>query len=261
MWWVGSGVWGDKGTRGQGDKGTRGAESQCAARHIAIGVGCGRWKRGRLARMEQRDLGSDVGRIREALAENPRAMTVQVARELGVAEAEVIRAMPEGRGTELDAGRWEQIVRALEGLGDVHVIVSNGGVTLEAFGRFGNFSSFGEGERRYFNVQTKSLDLHIRPAAIGAVFAVRKPGHLDGVETLSVQFYHREGFAAFKVFLTFGGRGAAGEKVLQFVAMCERFARRGAGGGPASGEKSGGGAAAAGWGGVAQREGAGGNED
>src|SRR4051812_12535756 len=200
-------------------------------------------------------------RIQEALRANPRKMTVQLAREVGVPEVQVIRAMPADSVTELDVARWEELVRAFEELGEVHVIVANGSVTLEAFGRFGNFSTFGEGERRYFNVQTKSLDLHIRPAAIGAVFAVRKPGHLDGVETLSVQFYHREGFAAFKVFLTFGGRGAAGEKVLQFVAMCERFARRGAGGGPASGEKSGGGAAAAGWGGVAQREGAGGNED
>jgi putative heme utilization carrier protein HutX len=174
--------------------------------------------------MEEREDKADVGRIRAALAANPRAMTVQVARELGVAEVEVIRAMPDGRATELDAGRWEEIVRALEAVGDVHVIVSNGAATLEAFGRFGNFSTFGAGERAYFNVQTKTIDMHVRPAAIGAVFAVRKPGHLDGVETLSVQFYSREGYAAFKVFLTFGGSGPGGEKVGQFEALCERFA-------------------------------------
>ena len=138
-------------------------------------------------------------------------------------EVEVIRAMPETSVTELDVSRWEELLRSFEELGDVHVIVTNGAVTLEAFGRFGNFSSFGEGENRYFNVQTKSLDMHIRPATIGAVFAVEKPGHMDGVNTLSFQFYHRDGFAAFKVFLTFGGAAPRAERIAQFGALRERF--------------------------------------
>jgi hypothetical protein len=61
-------------------------------------------------------------------------------------------------------------------------------VTLEAFGRFGNFSSFGEGESRYFNVKTKSFGMHIRPSTIGSVFAVERPGHMDGINTLPFQF-------------------------------------------------------------------------
>jgi putative heme iron utilization protein len=150
-------------------------------------------------------------------------MTVQLARELGVPEVEVIRVMPEGAVTELDAARWEELVRAFETLGDVHVIVTNGSVTLESFGRFGNFSSFGESDHRYFNVQTKSLDMHIRPATIAAVFAVEKPGHMDGVRTLSFQFYHREGFAAFKVFLTFGGSAPPPERVEQFETIRRLF--------------------------------------
>lgn len=151
-------------------------------------------------------------------------MTVQLARELGVPEVEVIRALPPGTVTELDASRWEELVRALEPLGDVHVIVTNGAVTLESFGRFGNFSSFGEGDHRYFNVQTKSLDMHIRPATIGSAFAVEKPGHMDGVNTLSFQFYHRDGYAAFKVFLTFGGSAPPAHRVEQFRTLRERFA-------------------------------------
>ena len=151
-------------------------------------------------------------------------MTVQLARELGVPEVEVIRALPQGTVTELDAARWEELVRALEPLGDVHVIVTNGAVTLESFGRFGNFSSFGEGDNRYFNVQTRSLDMHIRPAMIGAAFAVEKPGHMDGVNTLSFQFYHRDGYAAFKVFLTFGGSAPPAHRVEQFNSIRARFA-------------------------------------
>ena len=167
--------------------------------------------------------------IRAALGRNPRKMTVQLARELGVPELEVIRAMPDGMAAELDVSRWEELLRALEPLGDVHVIVTNGAVTLESFGRFGNFSTFGSGEGRYFNVQTKSLDLHLRPAALAASFAVEKPGHMDGVNTLSFQFYGHDGASAFKVFLTFGGSEPPAEKRRAFDALRERFRLRGPG--------------------------------
>ena len=141
-------------------------------------------------------------RIRDAFNLNRSKMTMMLARELGVSEVEVIRALPDGLSKELDATRWEELLRALEGAGSVHVIVSNGAVTLESFGEFGNFSTWGD----FFNVQTKSLDMHIRYKELAAVFAVRKPGHMDGVDTLSVQLFDRTGTAAFKVFFTFGGK-------------------------------------------------------
>jgi putative hemin transport protein len=140
-------------------------------------------------------------RIQAAIRENPNQMTMLLARQLGVPEVEVIRAFPDDRAVELDANRWEEVIRALEALGKVHVIVSNGAATLEAKGAFGNFSTTGD----FFNVLTKSLDMHIRWRQLGAVFAVEKPGHLTGKKTLSFQFFDRSGQAAFKVFLGFGG--------------------------------------------------------
>ena len=59
---------------------------------------------------------------------------------------------------ELDSTRWEEIIRSFEEFGNVHVIVSNGATTLEAFGQFGKFSN----TDGFFNVQSKSLDMHIR---------------------------------------------------------------------------------------------------
>ena len=115
---------------------------------------------------------TDITRqVREAIERNPGAMTMQLARDLGVPEAEVIRALPDGRAVELDIGRWEEIIRSFEALGTVHVIVSNGATTLEAVGQFGGFSTWGE----FFNVQTDSLDMHIRWPRLGAAFAVEKP--------------------------------------------------------------------------------------
>ncbi len=160
--------------------------------------------------------------LRDAVAtilrDRPNAMTMQLARQLGVPEADVIRALPDGRAVELDVARWEELIRALAAFGNVHVIVSNGAVTLESTGTFGNFSTWGE----FFNVQTK-LDMHIRWPQLGAAFAVEKPGHLDGVNTISVQFYDAAGVAAFKVFITFGGAPPSPEKQAAFDTLRERF--------------------------------------
>ena len=143
-----------------------------------------------------------LAEVREAVAGSPAAMTMQLARRLGVPEAEVIRAMPDGRGVELDLSRWQEIFAAFEGLGVVTVIVTNGSVTCEVNGEFGGFSTFGE----FFNVQSETLDLHVRHEQLGSAFAVEKPGHLNGNPTLSVQFFDKKGDSALKVFLNFGGR-------------------------------------------------------
>ncbi len=145
---------------------------------------------------------SNAPTITEYFEANPRAMTMVAARELGISEAEVMRGLPSDRVQELSAKRFTEMMDALAGYEKVHVIVSNGATTIESFGRFGGFSTFGP----FFNVQSKSLDMHIRQDEIAAVFAVEKPGHLDGVSTLSIQFYDKLGNSAFKVFLTFGNK-------------------------------------------------------
>jgi putative heme iron utilization protein len=158
--------------------------------------------------------------VEAALREQPAAMTMQLARKLAVPEAEVIRAMP--ASVELDATRWRELFEAFVELGQVHVIVSNGSVTCEVVGEFGGFSTFGE----FLNVQSETLDLHIRFEQLGSVFAVEKPGHLNGNRTLSVQFYDRGGDAALKVFLNFGGRATA-EREQWFRQARERFRKGG----------------------------------
>lgn len=140
-------------------------------------------------------------RVRLALAEEPNAMTMQLAQRFAVPEVEILRALPSGRAVELDSSQWEAIIRDLEPLGKVHVIVTNGAATLETSGVFKDFSIWGG----FFNVQSPSLDMHIRYDNLGPIFALEKPSHMNGVNTLSVQFYDRHGHAAFKVFLNFGG--------------------------------------------------------
>jgi putative hemin transport protein len=158
-------------------------------------------------------------RIRAAIARAPAKMTMQIARELDVPELEVIRRLPDGRAIELDITRWEELIRAFEAFGAVHVLVTNGAATLESVGQFGNFSTWGE----FFNVQTKTLDMHIRWPNLGAAFAVEKPSHMSGINTLSFQFYDKSGHAAFKVFLNFGGTPGP-DLVGRFQQVRDRFA-------------------------------------
>jgi putative hemin transport protein len=158
-------------------------------------------------------------RVQDALAHNPGAMTVQLARDFGVPEMEILRALPPGRAVELDLSRWEALMGYLETIGKVHVIVSNAAATLEVVGEFGHFSTWGD----FFNVQTKSLDMHIRYRQLAAAFAVEKPSHMTGVNTLSVQFYDRDGASAFKVFLSFGAKPPAPEQLAWFNRVREEF--------------------------------------
>src|SRR6186997_1291606 len=132
---------------------------------------------------------AELDRIRSAVEKNPRQMTLKLARDLGVPEVEVIRAFPADRVTELDIARWEELLSSLEGLGSVRVLVSNGATTIEVDGTFGGFSTAGE----FFNVQTDTIDMHIRWQQLSAVFAVEKPGHMDGMATRSIQFFDQTG--------------------------------------------------------------------
>ena len=159
-------------------------------------------------------------RVAEYFQKNPPAMTMVAARELGISEALVMRNLPSDRVTELAAARFRQMMDRLAEYEKVHVIVSNGATTIEAIGKFGNFSTSGP----FFNVQSKTLDMHIRQDEIDSVFAVEKPGHLDGVATLSIQFYDRRGDSAFKVFLTFGAKAPSEERRQWWVEFRGEFA-------------------------------------
>ena len=66
-------------------------------------------------------------RIQAAIRENPNQMTMLLSRHFGVPEVEVVRAFPDDRAVELDAQRWEELIRCLEAFGKVHVIAINGG--------------------------------------------------------------------------------------------------------------------------------------
>ena len=171
--------------------------------------------------MLQTETRIDHAVLRAAFNVDRKQMTIMIARKMRVPEVEVMRSLEGDIAHELDSARWDEIIRSFEGLGKVHVIVSNGATTLEAFGEFGKFSN----TDGFFNVQTKSLDMHIRGWELDSVFAFRKPSHIDGREALSIQFFDRRGDAAFKVFLTFGGHDPSPQLLEKYNELITRFAK------------------------------------
>ncbi len=157
--------------------------------------------------------------IRDAFNSDRSQMTLMLAHKLSIPEVEIVRSLEGDIAHELDFARWEEIIRAFESLGNVHVIVSNGATTIEAFGQFGNFTN----TDGFLNVRTKSLDMHIRSWELASVFAFRKPSHLDRHESLSFQFFDRRGSAAFKVFLNFGAKDPDSQLIRTYRELTEKF--------------------------------------
>ncbi len=158
--------------------------------------------------------------IREAYNADRSQMTLMLAHQLRVPEVDILRTLEGDTARELDASRWEEIIRAFEALGKVTVIVSNGAATIEVFGQFGKFNK----AQGFLNIRTDTLDMHIRGWELASVFAFRKPSHLDKHEALSFQFFDKHGAAAFKVFLNFDGGDPSPELEEKYRAIIEHFA-------------------------------------
>ena len=115
---------------------------------------------------------------------------------------------------------FRDLMDALPDLGVMRVFVRSRAAVIESVGVFGGYSETGP----FFNVQTETLDMHIRWKQLAAAFAVEKPGHMDGTATRSVQFFDQTGAAALKVFPNFGG-ALSPERESWFVEMRKKFRR------------------------------------
>ena len=162
-------------------------------------------------------------RVADYFRRKPAAMTLMAAQDLGVPELEVIRALESdgnGGATELKPESLEAILQEMAGWGHCHVIVSNRGATLEAYGELGGFSRSGP----FLNVETKTLAMHLRPAALAAIFCVDKRGHMDGQPIHTVQCYDAEGGSILKVVMMRHGetKRYASEQDAAYEAFRER---------------------------------------
>src|SRR3954462_12120359 len=128
--------------------------------------------------------------VRAWFHENPSRMTMMAARKFALPEQAVVEALvgpwPIVR---LREGAFRDVMEALPDLGTMRVFVRSRAAVIEAVGTFGGYSETGP----FFNVQTDTLDMHILPAEIAAVYAVEKWGHDSQIVTHSFQFFDHAG--------------------------------------------------------------------
>ncbi len=139
-----------------------------------------------------------VERIRDQFRADPSQMTMMTSRVLGIDEKTVLQALAGAWPiVPLREGCFSDLMHALAEFGPLRLFVRNRAAVTEVVGEFGGYSESGP----FFNVQTETIDMHILPREIGAIFAVEKIGHDSDYATYSFQLFDRQGDAAFKVFV------------------------------------------------------------
>ena len=115
-----------------------------------------------------------AGSIRAYFEGDRSRMTMMAARKFDVPEQAVVEALV-GHWpiVRLRDGAFGELMDALPDLGTMRVFVRSKAAIIESVGQFGGYSETGP----FFNVQTDTLDMHIFPAEIHAIYAVEKWGH------------------------------------------------------------------------------------
>ena len=140
-----------------------------------------------------------IEEIRTWFRDDPSRMTMMGARKFGVPEETVVRTLiGQWPIVALRADAFKEIMDALRGMGLLRVFVRSRIAVSEVSGKFAEFSESGG----FFNVQGDGIDMHIIWRDIAAIYAVEKQSHdVPDQRTYSIQFFDKQGDAAFKVFL------------------------------------------------------------
>ena len=135
--------------------------------------------------------------ILKALRESKTPYTAFIARDLGIPEQEIFKALPCEECTELNHAMLPEIMTELGKCESVFLIVKSGGAVLEIESSISKQSASGE----YYNIAGEPAHMHIISRSINTIFAVhREPGSGKPMK-YSIQFFDFEGKPALKVYL------------------------------------------------------------
>ena len=139
--------------------------------------------------------------IREWFRKDPSRMTMVASRHFQVPEGEVIKSLVgEWPLTELRGDAFREIMEGLKEVGLVRIFVRSHACVVECDGNLGEAEYTNTGP--FFNVDGGGLDMHILHQEIASAYALEKKSHMNPEDhTYSIQFYDKNGNAAFKVFL------------------------------------------------------------
>ena len=146
-------------------------------------------------------------KIREALVKQPNAFPTMIAQELGVSEWAVVSQLTSEVMQEVDAAAFDKIMQEVTNWGEITFIVRNGSVIAEIKGIVPQ-GTYGRG---YFNFahDVSPISGHINVANLAHICFVQKAAM--GMESLSIQFFDKQGDSMFKIYL---GRGEDKKHIL-----------------------------------------------
>ena len=157
--------------------------------------------------------------VAASLAAAPGAVLEEIAARHGVSTADVVACLPAGEALTISGSRFEDVMTAIAGWGEVTFLVNTPDVILEAKGTVPQ-GSMGRG---FYNLHGKPIGGHLKADNCASIaFVSRK---LFSSDTHSVQFYNRDGGCMFKIYLGRGeNRELIPEQIEQYLALRARMA-------------------------------------
>ena len=142
----------------------------------------------------------DNQKIKAALANQPSAFPSSIAQELGVSEWAVVSQLPKDLVQSVPASSFDAIMKEVTQWGEVTFLVRNASVIAEIKGKV-PAGSHGHG---YFNFAhgASGIGGHIAVGELDGICFVEKPSF--GMESLSIQFFDKQGNNMFKIYLCRG---------------------------------------------------------
>ena len=155
------------------------------------------------------------------LAQSADGVLEQIAREYAVSTFEVVRALPAEHRTIVPGVRFEEVMQALTGWGEVLLIVHTADIVLECAGKIPP----GSLARGTYNLHGDSpIGGHLKAENCRHIAFVSRP--FMGRPSCSLQFFNGAGEAMFKVFVRRDKeRNPLADQVQLFDALRGRFAR------------------------------------
>lgn len=141
--------------------------------------------------------GLTLTQLQHTLINSPQMMPAQVAKEHGVSELAVVKAMSSEEACFLALTDKDALLASLPSWGNMTTIIAVSGSIFEFKG------SFPEGKyaHGYYNIYTKGEGLHghLLMDNIGHIALISRP--FRGQESYSINFFGAQGEMVFKVYL------------------------------------------------------------
>lgn len=131
------------------------------------------------------------------LENDPGLLPKDIAKELNLSEAEVVKSLPRDMVTLVAGNKAQDILEGLVGFGDVTTIVHSFGSIFEVKAPFPK----GKLAHGYYNLMGRNGELHghLRLDLITDIALVSKP--FRGSESHYFGFFNQDGHSVFKIYL------------------------------------------------------------